>query len=109
MSSINPTRRKIKPDTSVPLEFNHIYYNKSGKEVGDESQAVAKVIISNQTNRKQYFILSMGKTLFDVQCVSPGYNSKSWKMTKVNQEKFDMYLRFLTTTRRVHLTRAERI
>lgn len=109
MSGINATRGKIKRDTSVPLEFDHIYYNKIGQVVHDEKDAIAKIIISNQTGIKKYFILSMGNTLYDVQNISPNYRSQSWKMTKVTQDKFDMYIRFLVTTRKVHLTRAQRL
>lgn len=85
------------------------FYNQDGIAIADENKALAKVISSDKTDVKKYYVLSDGYNLYDPDHLEPLYNKKNWRMIKVDHNKFDNYLRYLTTKRKVHLTRAERL
>lgn len=88
--------------------MTEVFYNKDGTAISDETYALAKVITTD-SGIKKHFVLSDGRNLYDPTSIEPFYKNKKWKMLKVSTDKFDTYLRYLTTGRKVHLTRAERI
>lgn len=82
------------------------YFNKYGVRTGNEEEAIAKEIIGEIT---QYFLLTYGNILYDRDNVEPGYSKKPWKMCRVSHDKYESYMRYMLTGRRIHLIRAERI
>ncbi len=83
------------------------FYGIDGKEC-DESLALAKIVTTKTGNIYRY--VSFCRTLNNPYNYNTGDKNKStWKLVKVNEKVFKLYLKFLTSHNDMYLLNAFRI
>ena len=106
MDYINDVKQTI-PQSTVHVTM----YNKDGKEVAEDSKALAtvKTVETKQETSRVYFVSTHSGVLHDPM----GVNSTKRKdytfiMKTVDQQTFDYYMMYLRTKNSLYLTRAQR-
>lgn len=91
----------------LPLEFHRTCYDKHGVEVNDNDPYVcAKKLVSNRTDKAQYLALSDGRSLYNPR--EPD-KTRKWNFRRIPEIAFNLYIRFLKTTKTTYLVQAQRV
>lgn len=93
---------------------NVIYTYENGVQSSTEKEKakiLAKVLHNEQTNVYSYYVLCTGGTLYNPYTAGLFYDRPhhGWKLTKVTQAIYDLYLSFLKSKKQSTLKQAERL